>query len=71
MAMTNKIWIRLFVAIPGITPSSPRSHPIIQITATNHSKLFIIIRFFSYELNILKNKIIMLFKTDMSQHLIE
>lgn len=45
IAITNKIWIRLLVAIPATIPKKPNTQITIQITATNQSKLLMISRF--------------------------
>ena len=41
-AITINAWNNPPVDNPGITPSRPNTHPIIQITATSQSKLLII-----------------------------
>ncbi|HLV69328.1 MAG TPA: hypothetical protein VKY34_01385 [Xanthomarina sp.] len=41
-AMTNKIWIKLPVAMPGTMPKKPNSQITIHMTATSQSKLLII-----------------------------
>lgn len=45
IAITNKIWIKLLVAIPATTPKNPNTQMMIQITATSQSKLLMMLWF--------------------------
>lgn len=38
--MTSKTWIKYPVLIPGTIPNIPNSQTTMQMTATNHNKLF-------------------------------
>lgn len=55
-AITNRIWIKLLVAIPATTPKNPNTQIIIQITATNQSKLLMMLWFLCYILKLGKKQ---------------